>query len=251
MKSSIKPILKYIICKECLVILSLKKKILFLLFVFTLLIACITITAFAALRYSLFVNGSPVKGEAKVIDGVTYIPMRTVIEKLGGTYHVMPDLNRISILGKDRSMFGGHTKSNPLDSGSKAYIAINKGMDKFIVEISVTGMSSGSEAWKNFHQIKNPAPKGYSFLFVKIHFKVLSVEEPGTKVQLNFYDFNYIDSKTQELIPSIPLLQDHIELEAGETFNDWIGFLIKENDDLDIIFYSKNGDQYDALWMKV
>ncbi|MFB9273512.1 hypothetical protein [Cohnella cellulosilytica] len=229
----------------------LKRKTLLSLFVLTILFASLSVTAFAAIRYSILVNGSPVKGEARVIDGVTYIPMRTVVEKLGGTYHVMPDLNRISISGKDRSMFGGHTKSNPLDTGSKAYIAINKGNDKFMAEISAVGLSTGSESWKKFPQLKGPAPEGYSFYFVKINYKVLSVEEPGTEVQLNFYDFNYIDSKTQELIPSLPLLMDHYQLKAGETFNDWIGFLVREDIELETITYSKNHDQTDALWIKV
>jgi len=230
---------------------KLNRKTLLSLSVLVIIFACLSVTAFAAIRYSILVNGSPVKGEAKVIDGVTYIPMRTVVEKLGGTYHVMPDLNRISIIGKDRSMFGGHSKSNPLDTGSKAYIAINKGNDKFIEEISVVGMSTGSESWKQFPQLKKPAPKGFSFYFVKINYKVLSVEEPGTEVQLNFYDFNYTDSKTQELIPSTPLLMENYKLKVGETFNDWIGFLIKEDIQLDTITYSKNGDQTDALWIKV
>ncbi|BBI30724.1 hypothetical protein [Cohnella abietis] len=229
----------------------LKRKTLLSVFVLIILFAYLSVTAFAAIRYSILINGSPVKGEAKVIDGVTYVPMRTVVEKLGGTYHVMPDLNRISIIGKDKSMFGGHTKTNPLDTGSKAFIAINKGNDKFICEISVVGMSTGSESWKQFSQLNGPAPKGYSFYFVKINYKVLSVEEPGTEVHLNFYDFNYLDSKTQELIPSIPLLMNNYKLKVGETFNDWIGFLIKEDFQLDTITYSKNGDQTDALWIKV
>ncbi|MFD2332900.1 hypothetical protein ACFSR7_26885 [Cohnella sp. GCM10020058] len=228
-----------------------KKKTLIASIIAIAVIAYLSTTAFAAIRYSILVNGSLIKGEAKVIDGVTYVPMRTVVEKLGGTYHVMTDQNKISIQGQDRSMFGGYTKSNPLYSGSVAYVAINKGSQKFIASVSSDGMSTGTEAWKNFKPIKEPAPKGYSFLFVKMNFKLLSTEDPGSSVRLHFYNFNFLDSKTGELIPSIPLLLDEVTLRQGESYEDWIGFLIREDEKNYTISYSFSSDSKDALWMKV
>ncbi|MDG0789903.1 hypothetical protein OMP38_02860 [Cohnella ginsengisoli] len=142
----------------------------------------------------------------------------------------MTDQNKISILGQDRSMFGGYTKSNPLYSGSVAYIAINKGSEKFIASVSSEGMSTGTEAWKDFKTFKEPAPKGYYYLFVKVNFKLLSTEDPGSSVHLHFYDFKYLDSKTGELTPSIPLLLDEVILRQGESYEDWIGFLIREDE---------------------
>jgi hypothetical protein len=60
-------------------------------------VVCLSITVYAATAaYSLRVNGAAIKGEAKVIDGVTYVPLRTVIEGMGGSYHVMPESNTMS-----------------------------------------------------------------------------------------------------------------------------------------------------------
>lgn len=206
----------------------MNKKLILLSFLSMFSVACLSITVFAATSgYSLRVNGTDIKGEAKVIDGVTYVPLRTVIEGLGGSYHVMPELNTISILRRDISMYGGYTESNPLRSGSKAYFEINENFDKFIGSVSIEETSTGKDALKIL-QKKEPAPSGYTYVLVKVNLEILASEKPEASLSINNYRFQYINPLTQKGTPSFMFSQYLPSVSEGESFNGWVGFLIPE-----------------------
>lgn len=151
----------------------------------------------------LRVNGAAIKGEAKVIDGVTYVPLRTVIEGMGGSYHVMPESNTISILRRDISMYGGYNESNPLMFGSKAYFEMNENFDKFIGSVSIEEANTGKDVLKNLEEKKGTAPSGYTYVLVKVNLEILASEKPGASLSINNYRFEYIDAVTLKRTPSL------------------------------------------------
>ncbi|OKP96254.1 hypothetical protein [Paenibacillus sp. P46E] len=230
----------------------MNKKLMLLSFLGMFSVVCLSITVYAATAgYSLRVNGADIKGEAKVIDGVTYVPLRTVIEGLGGSYHVMPELNTISILRRDISMYGGYTESNPLPSGSKAYFEMNQNFDKFIGSVSIEETSTGKDALKILQEKKEPAPSGYSYVLVKLNLEILASEKSGASFSIDNYRFEYIDSVTQKRTPSFMFSKYSPSVSGGKPFNGWVGFLIPEGHQSGMIVLSSPDDRQNALWMKV
>lgn len=230
----------------------MNKKLMLSSFLVIFSVVCLSITVFAATTgYSLRVNGADIKGEAKFIDGVTYVPLRTVIEGLGGSYHVMPDLNKISILRKDISMYGGYTESNPLPSGSKAYFELNEGFDKFIGSVSIEETSTGKDAMKILQEKKEAAPSGYTYVLIKVNLELLASEKPGTLLSIDNYRFEYIDSVTLKRIPSFMFSKINPSVSEGKPFNGWVGFLIPVGHQSGMMVLSTPDDRQNALWMKV
>jgi hypothetical protein len=215
-------------------------------------VVCLSITVFAATAgYSLKVNGTVIKGEAKVIDGVTYVPLRTVIESLGGSYHVMPESNTISILRKDISMYGEYTKSNPLRSGQKAYFEINDNIEKFIGSVSIEETRTGKDALKTIQENKESAPSGYTYVLVKVNLEILASEDTRKLLPIDNYRFQYVDPVTQKRIPSFMFSQYLPDVSEAKPFNGWVGFLIPEGHQSGMVVLSSSNDRQNALWMKV
>lgn len=230
----------------------MNRKLVFISFLSTFLVLCLSITVFAATAgYSLRVNGADIKGEAKVIDGVTYVPLRTVIEGLGGSYHVMPESNTISILRRDISMYSGYDESNPLLYGSKAYFEINENFDKFIGSVTIEETSTGKDALKVLQDKKESAPSGYTYVLVKVNLEILASEKPGATLSINNYRFLYIDPVTQKRTPSFMFSQYLPSVAEGKSFNGWVGFMIPEDHPSGMIILSSPDDRQNALWMKL
>ncbi|MFD2413692.1 hypothetical protein [Paenibacillus rhizoplanae] len=230
----------------------MNKKLVISSFLIMFSVVCLSITVYAATTgFSLRVNGIAIKGEAKVIDGVTYVPLRTVIEGMEGSYHVMPESNTISILRRDISMYGGYTESNPLHSGSKAYFEMNENFNKFIGSVSIEETSKGKDALKVFQEKKEPAPSGYSYVLIKVNLHILASEKPGALLSMNNYRFEYIDSVTLKRTPSFMFPKYSPSVSEGKPFNGWVGFLIPEGHESGMIVLSSTDDRQNALWMKV
>ncbi|WNS44724.1 hypothetical protein [Paenibacillus sp. MMS20-IR301] len=230
----------------------MKKKLMLSGFLTIFSVACLSITVYAATTsYSLKVNGAAIKGEAKAIDGVTYVPLRTVIEGMGGSYHVMPDSKTISISREDNSMYGGYTKANPLPFGSKAYFEINDNYDKYIGSVTIEDMSTGKDASKILQEKTEPAPSGYTYVFVKVNFEILASEKPGASLTIDNYRFLYIDPATPKGVPSFMFHKYLPSVSKGEFFNGWVGFIVPEGPQSGLIVLSSSNDRQNALWMEV
>ncbi|AIQ53430.1 hypothetical protein [Paenibacillus sp. FSL R7-0331] len=230
----------------------MNKKLMLSVILTTFSVLCLSITVFAGtVGYSLRVNGADIKGEAKVIDGVTYIPLRTVVEGLKGSYNVIPESKTISILRRDISMYGGYDESNPLHLGSKAYFEINENYDKFIGSVSIKETSTGKEALKILKENKEPIPSGYTYLLLKIDLEILASEKSGASLSINNYRFEYIDPATLKRIPSFMFTKYLPSASEGQPFNGWVGFLIPEDHPSGMIVLSSSNDRQNALWMKV
>lgn len=229
----------------------MNKKIMLLCFLSIFSVVCLSITVFAATAgYSLKVNGANIKGEAKLIDGVTYVPLRTVIEGLGGSYHVMPASNTISILRRDISMYGGYNKSNPLPSGTKAYFEINDNFNKFVGSVSIEETSIGKDALKLLQEKKEPVPSGYTYVLVKVNLEILASEKLGASLSIYNNRFEYIDPVTQKRTPSFMFSNYSPSVSVGESFYGWVGFMVPEGHHSGMIVLSSPNDRQNALWMK-
>lgn len=230
----------------------MNKKFIMSSFLIMLSVVCLSITVYAATAaYSLRVNGAAIKGEAKVIDGVTYVPLRTVIEGMGGSYHVMPESNTISILRRDISMYGGYNESNPLMFGSKAYFEMNENFDKFIGSVSIEEANTGKDVLKNLEEKKGTAPSGYTYVLVKVNLEILASEKPGASLSINNYRFEYIDAVTLKRTPSFMFSKYSPSVSEGNPFNGWVGFLVPEGHQSGMMVLSSPDDRQNALWMKI
>lgn len=241
--------------------MSIKKK-LFVSAVATVVVAAsMSVGAYAATTYNLFINGKKANSEIIVKNGTTYVPLRLVSESLGAK--VSFDGKNINVNTSSSSTSTSesskpsttNSRSNPAAIGVSLPYQVNDIMDNYSGKVSILTVKRGAEANRMITQANpfNEEPKeGYEYILAKAKITVDKNKSEGS-VDLSFVKYKLISSSGVEYDNVIVVEPDPsygTSVYAGAEHVGWIAFQVKKDDANPLIVFNRSYDGTGGVWFK-
>ncbi|MNH75651.1 Telomeric repeat-binding factor 2 [compost metagenome] len=250
----------------------MKKKVLIVSGII-LIAASLTTGVFAATKYSLIVNGTKINTELKIIDGTTYVPLRTVSEALGAKVSISSNVINITtpaIPSENSNIPSSPTKTlpessitedkasrtNPANLSEKVNFTTNNISEKFSGNLTILETVRGEDAWKAIYSANyfNSEPEeGYEYILAKIKIDINSNINADAAVSVSSVDFTLVSSsgvdyKHKTIVVPSPDIRTKIY--AGGSQTGWVAFQVKKDDQSPLIVYGRKYDGSSGIWFK-
>ena len=237
--------------------MSIKKK-LFVSTIATIVVAgSMSIGAYAATNWKLFINGKEAKSEIIIKNGTTYVPLRLVSESLGA---------KVSLQGKNIYVDMGkpvegttqpstNSRSNPAAIGSSLSYKKKDVFGEYDGKLSIVEVIRGSEANQMIADANmfNEEPKeGYEYMLVKAKISVVNSKEDSA-ISLSPSDYTLISSAGVEYERVVVVTPDpdyRTSIYKGAEHTGWFAFEVKKDDANPLIVYDRSFNGAGGLWFK-
>lgn len=223
--------------------------------------------------FSIFINGSKLSTEAKIINGTTYVPLRAISESLGAQVSVNNSHKNIYISTNTANPESSSqqnvdktpappnsirvaSRTNPASIGEP--VSFEQKTSKNIVngKITITEVIRGDSAWKILHQTNRyndiPDP-GYEYMLAKIKYEVISSANSEAAVSVNKFDFTMVSESGadyQRVSVVLPDPEFRTKIYEGGSYEGWTAYLVKTSDSHPLLTYSRNSDGSNGVWFK-
>ncbi|RUS48386.1 DUF4352 domain-containing protein [Cohnella sp. AR92] len=251
----------------------MKKKVLIMLVIGSLMLLSAGIGAYAASKMTLIVNGKVASAEPKVINGTTYVPLRAAAELLNATVGYDKGTNTVTITSKadtsrNNSTAGGpnqpsqsasqlgFSRKNPAPIGTTLSFDQSGILEKYSGEMTLEEVIRGQEAndlVADANMFNDEPDAGYEYLLAKIHVKITKNNKSDAAVDINTAQFTLVSSDGKDysrglVVPPDPDL--NANLYEGASASGWVAFQVKTTDASPLITFGRKYDGTGGLWFK-
>jgi hypothetical protein len=243
---------------------KVKKKMALSLLALAVVFASFALGAYAAVKYSLSVNGKQVKAEVKVINGATYIPLSALSGLENITIQRDAKKGTIAIADKaDETDLPpvapetvGLAPNNPVPVGKAVTFNLEGYFDKFIAIYKVEETVRGDKAWQLLKEV-NPASAApdtdYEYLLARIKVSPTTVATADGTTRISAGQFKLVSSGGKDY-DSTSIVTPKPELfgilSEGQSTTGWVAFKVKKDDANPLILFGRKTDGTGGLWLK-
>ncbi|SFI59210.1 protein of unknown function [Paenibacillus sp. UNC496MF] len=247
----------------------MKKKIIVTTAVTSVIAISTAFGAYAATKFTIMVNGKAANTDAKVINGLTYLPLRDIGTLLGAniqydastkTVKVDNNASQSPSTGTGNSTTPpvgsiGLSRSNPAPLGTTVTYSVKDYSDSYTGQLTLEEVIRGDRAWQMIHeenQFNDPAPDGYEYVLAKINVKVVKNNEKDAQVRFNSYSFTLVSSQGKDYEKASVVTPDELEasLYEGASDSGYAAFLVKKADANPLIAFGRDYDGKGGVWLK-
>ena len=238
--------------------MSIKKKLLISAVTTVVVAASMSIGAYAATTYNLFINGKMMNSEIIVKNGTTYVPLRLVSESLGANVsfdgkNINVNTSSSSSTSESSKPSNTNSRSNPAAGVSMPY-QVNDILDNYSGQVSILTTKRGIEANRMIARANpfNDEPKeGYEYILAKVKITVDKNKSEGS-VDLSSVKYKLISSSGVEYdnVAVVPDPAYGTSVYAGGAHVGWIAFQVKKDDANPLIVYNRSYDGTGGVWFK-
>ncbi|SEO40965.1 stalk domain-containing protein [Paenibacillus sp. OV219] len=247
----------------------MKKKILIATALTTVIAASTALGAYAATKFTIKVNGAVANTDAKVINGVTYLPLKDIGTLLGASVQYDASSKTVNVTSKASSGTStgsnktptqptstiGLSRSKPAPLGSEVNYKVDKYSGKYTIALTLEEVIRGDEAWRLIlqeNQFNDPAPEGYEYMLAKIGAKVVSNQDTDTSVRISYFDFTLVSSQGKDYDRHSVVTPDELNsnLYVGASDSGYVAFIVKKDDQNPLITFDREYDGSGGVWMK-
>ncbi|MFC5401319.1 DUF4352 domain-containing protein [Cohnella soli] len=241
----------------------MKKKLLIASTVMALVVASFSLGAYAAVKYSLVINGKSVKADIKVINGTPYIPITALSGNLKGVTTKVDSKTGIIKIDEPKPATTpppaspGLSRSNPASVGSTVTFGKKDYSDDYQVTLKVEAVIRGAEAWKliqEANQFNDEPEAGYEYVLAKINAGVSKNAKGDSQVLISKYDFTLVSSSGKDYVRRATVLPDpelDAKLYVGASDSGWVSFQVKTDDANPLIAFGRSYDGKGGAWFKI
>ncbi|SDM15361.1 MULTISPECIES: copper amine oxidase N-terminal domain-containing protein [Paenibacillus] len=226
--------------------------------------------------FSIFINGSKLSTEAKIINGTTYVPLRAISESLGAQVDVNNSQKNIYITTKTQvpantNTVNQGTNNTPAPSNSSQLATRTNPANVGIVvpfegktssnlvkgNISISEVIRGDAAWKiiydtnSFNRLPND---GHEYILTKIKYELKSSANSEVAEEVSDYDFTLVSGSGvdyQRASVVLPDPQFRTKIYAGGSYEGWAAFVVKTDDPSPLLAYNRKRDGSSGIWFKL
>lgn len=227
----------------------------------------------ASKGFSIFVNGSKLNAEAKVINGTTYVPLRAISESLGAQVSVNNSQKNINISLQSPSPTyippvinntpaptnntQAASRKNPAKVGEIVPFETNSSSNRVTGKITVTEVIRGDAAWKLIYDTNsfNSIPKpGYEYILTKIKYEVATSVNTEIAVEVSDFDFTLVSGNGVDYPRASVVLPDpkfRTKIYPGGSYEGWAAFIVKTDDANPLLAYNRKYDGSNGVWFSL
>ncbi|MWC30403.1 stalk domain-containing protein [Paenibacillus sp. MMS18-CY102] len=239
----------------------LKKKVFITGAIASLMVFSAAAGGYAATKMKLVIDGKSTALEPKVINGTTYIPLKSV-EALGANYKVDAKTGTVTITSKSATSTApaskvGSSRNTPAPLNTPVTFKTDDILSgTYTAEITLQETIRGDQAAEMLakaNQFNEPATAGYEYMLAKFNFKVLKNTKSDAAVNLNGVQFTLVSSsgkdyETPFVVEPEPALSAN--LYVGASNSGWVAFMVKKEDKTPLITFGRKYDGTGGAWFK-
>lgn len=210
--------------------------------------------------FKVMVNGAEFNsGNAVVIDGSTYLPLRAIGDALNVAVNWNEELRQVEI-GNSAPVAekNQYSRTNPAPLNTVQTYAKNDDWheeDNYSAAIRVVETIRGDEAWKIIKEdnMFNSEPKDeYEYIIAKVAFSLLSKKTDGT-VSANDYDFDFYSSNNEEYESVYVVKKDSLnkQLFPGGSAEGYVVGMVKKDDAAPKLVYGLEYNGTGGIWFSL
>lgn len=211
-------------------------------------------------NFKVMVNGAEfASGNAVVIDGSTYLPLRAIGDALNVAVNWNEELRQVEI-GNSAPVAekNKYSRTNPAPLNTVQTYVKNDDWyeeDNYSAAIRVVETIRGDEAWKIIKEdnMFNSEPKDeYEYIIAKVAFSLLSKKADGT-VLADDYDFDFYSSNNEEYESVYVVKEDSLnkQLFPGGSTEGYVVGMVKKDDAAPKLVYSLEYNGTGGIWFSL
>lgn len=181
------------------------------------------------------IYGKPMPTDNLLIDGITYVPLRTTVEMLGKEIKWDPQSQTADV--RDPYPTAVNSRLSPAKKGEKITIIHNDfTCGKQILEITLLDLLRGDKAWskiKAANSYNEPPAEGKEYIIAKFRIRVLDTEnDKPVRISHSSFDIVRSDGTVYNDIFYIAGLNPNLstDLYKGADYEGWTYFMVDIND---------------------
>lgn len=208
---------------------------------------------------NITVNGKKVDADNIVYNGTTYVPLRAIGEMLDKDVGWNQETNTASISDKKtiaKEQTTSYSRLNPAPVGIKQIVEVDKTLDKYSAEVTITESIRGEKAWKLIKEANkyNKEPEAdEEYILSKIKVKILNVKD-DKKISVSSYDFTlYNEGNAKYDYTSVvePKPSLDTDLYVGAEHEGYASYMVKKSDANPKLVYGQKYDGTGGAWFKL
>lgn len=207
--------------------------------------------------FKIFVNGKEfTESKAVVIDGSTYLPLRTLGNVLNVPVNWNDELHQVEIGNQAPAENNNeYSRTNPAPLNTvQTYTKNNKYSisANYSAAIRIEEVIRGESAWEKIKEANrfNSEPKeGYEYIIAKVDFSLLSSQNDSS-VEANSYNFVFYSSKYEEYDRVTVVLDSELSTAVypGGTAEGYVVGMIKKDDASPKLSYGLDYNGTNGIW---
>ncbi|WP_308638975.1 stalk domain-containing protein [Paenibacillus silvisoli] len=225
--------------------------------------------AYAATKFTIKVNGSVANTDAKVINGVTYLPLKDIGTLLGASVQYDASTKTVNVTSKSSTPTTpnpstpssqpagtiGLSRSKPAPLGTEVNFKVDDYSDKYTVAVTLEEVIRGDEAWRmisNENMFNDPAPEGFEYMLAKINVKIVSNLDSDASVRINRRDFTLVSSQGKDYELHSVVTPEELDgnLYVSASASGYASFVVKKDDQNPLIAFGRKYDGTGGVWLK-
>lgn len=221
----------------------------------TVSFAAVSYTALEA-TFPLMINGEEWECDKPVVvvEGSTYLPLKSIGEVLGVDVKWNSDLRRVEIGEESKSGLKSYSRLAPAPIGESQSIKVSTYSEEYTATVEVKDIIRGKKAWnriKDANMFNSEPESGYEYILAKISVKVDNVKNDKA-ISINSFDFTCYSANNAKYDKWFTVVTPEPELNttlySGATTSGYVVFKVLETDEAPKIVFGQKYDGTGGIW---